>query len=64
MITRGVTVVFLEDNEQGVKANFNRRIFTLAVSFPMVITDNRALSSAHIVAKAGGSEASRSQTSP
>lgn len=64
MIARGVTVVFLEDNEQAVKANFNRRIFTLAVSFPIIITDNRSLSSAHILVKARGSEASRSQTSP
>lgn len=34
MIARAVTVVFLEDKEQGVKANFNRRIFTLACVLP------------------------------
>lgn len=64
VIARGVTAVFLEDNEQGVKTNFNRRIFTLAVSFPIIITDNRSLASAHMVVQARGCEASRSQTYP
>lgn len=38
MIARGVPAVFLEDKEQGVKTDFNRRIVTLLMSFPIIIS--------------------------